>query len=211
MLTPPRDLPDGVLASALAREWGLAAVSLTYRPVGFAIPHRDELEAALRGAPGPGASPGEDLGPYARPAAALPAEHAAPLRRLLELYDDLVAAGRGDPSRMVLTHGETHSGNTMLAASGGWMLIDWETSLVAPPERDLWNLDPGDGSILAAYTAATGIAPLPTMLRLYHIRWDLADIALETTRFRRPHRGGPDDDKGWRILHDQVTGVSALA
>ncbi len=64
----------------------------------------------------------------------------------------------------------------MLTAAG-WMLIDWDTALVAPPERDLWSLDPGDGSILSAYADATGVRPRASMIELYRIRWDLADIA----------------------------------
>ncbi len=38
---------------------------------------------------------------------------------------------------VLLTHGEPHPGNAMLAADG-WRLVDWDTALVAPLERDLW-------------------------------------------------------------------------
>ncbi|HEY7921079.1 MAG TPA: aminoglycoside phosphotransferase family protein, partial [Streptosporangiaceae bacterium] len=121
----------------------------------FAVPYRDELEAAC-------APAGEvaDCGPYARPVSLLARQHAAPLQRLLARYDALVLAARAQDARMVLTHGEPHPGNTMLTA-GGWVLIDWDTALVAPPERDLWDLDPGDGSILDAYAQATGTSPRP--------------------------------------------------
>ena len=112
----------------------------------FAGPYRDQLEAACQ----PGGGSGR--GPYARPVARLIQEHAAPIRRLLARYDRLVTAARSQPSRTVLTHGEPHPGNTMLTG-GGWVLIDWDTALAAPPERDLWSLDPGDGSILHAYAA----------------------------------------------------------
>ncbi len=164
----------------------------------FAIPHRDELEAALGSAAGAG-----DCGPYARPAALLLAGHAAPILRMLARYDRLVAAARARPAGGVLTHGEPHPGNTMLTAEG-WMLIDWDTALVAPPERDLWSLDPGDGSILSAYAEATGVRPLDSMLELYRIRWDLADIAVYVSRFRRPHPGSRDDDESWDVLRDLV-------
>jgi len=167
----------------------------------FRVPHRDELESAL----GSGAPP--DRGPYARPAALLLRRNAAPIRRLLDRYDELAEAGRSDPSRAVLTHGEPHPGNTMLAA-GGWLLIDWDTALVAPPERDLWSLDPGDGSVIAAYADATGVTPLPSMTELYRIRWDLADIAVVISRFRAPHTGSADDRESWDLLRSLVTHVS---
>lgn len=160
----------------------------------FAVPHRDELESALGSA-----AVAAGAGPYARSAALLLRRNAAPVQRLLARYDKLVAASRAEPSRAVLTHGEPHPGNTMLAA-GGWLLIDWDTALVAPPERDLWSLDPGDGSVLGAYADATGVTPLPSMLELYRIRWDLADIAAGASHFRAPHTGSLNDDMAWDVL-----------
>ena len=94
------------------------------------------------------------MGPYAHPVARLIQGHAGahlaapgPLRRVSW------RPARAQPARTVLTHGEPHPGNTMLTASG-WVLIDWDTALAAPPERDLWSLDPGDGSVLDAYADA---------------------------------------------------------
>jgi aminoglycoside phosphotransferase (APT) family kinase protein len=134
------------------------------------------------------------------------AEHADPVRRLLARYDEL--AGRSRPAGMVLTHGETHPGNTMLTADG-WVLVDWDTALVAPPERDLWSLDPGDGSVLRGYADATGVTPSQALLELYRIRWDLADLAVGVSRFRRHHPGSPDDDKSWDDLCSLVVRLAA--
>ncbi len=169
----------------------------------FAIPHRDGLEAVLGSA-----AAARDCGPYARPAALLLASYAAPIQRVLARYDHLVAAGRARPARRVLTHGEPHPGNAMLTAEG-WMLVDWDTALMAPPERDLWTLDPGHGSTLSAYADATGSRPLASMLELYRLRWDLADIAIDLSRFRRPHRGSLDDEKSWKGLRDLVVRLSS--
>jgi hypothetical protein len=91
-----------------------------------------------------------------------------------------------------------------MLTSDAWLLIDWDTALVAPPERDLWALDSGDGSALDAYADATGVTPVPSMLELYRIRWDLADIAVDVRRFRRPHPGSLDDDATWEILRSLI-------
>ena len=100
----------------------------------------------------------------ARPPCCWPATR-TPIRRLLARYDGWPQPPALRPARGVLTHGEPHPGNTMLTAAG-WLLIDWDTALVAPPERDLWSLDPGDGSILSAYADATGVRPLPRCIEL---------------------------------------------
>jgi hypothetical protein len=207
----------GVLDLIIAIHTAPAAASRHAMTDDFGIPHRDELEAAI-GRAGPArsgdaarsadaASGAEDCGPYARPVAQLLRVNAAPVRRLLARYDALAAEGRSQPTRRVLTHGEPHPGNTM-ATSAGWRLIDWDTVLVAPPERDLWSLDPGDGSVLRRYAEATGVTPQPSMLELHRIRWDLADLAVDVSRFRRQHTGSLDDDMSWQILRSLVARIS---
>jgi hypothetical protein len=169
-------------------------------PDDYAIPFRDAVQLTLDG--------GDHLvvaepGPYARPAAELLTAHAAGVSRALARYDEMVAAARADPPARVLTHGEPHPGNTM-RTEAGWLLIDWDTALVAPPERDLWDLDPGDGTLHAAYTAATGTALRPEILDLYRLRWDLSDIAVCLARFREPHGTTADDEESWTILKDLI-------
>jgi hypothetical protein len=166
----------------------------------FRVPFRDLLEAACSG------SETAECGPYTLAVARLLREHAEPLRRRLDRYDGLVAVARTRPERNVLTHGEPHPGNVMLT-SDGWRLIDWDTALVAPPERDLWHLDSGDGALSGAYAAATGITPLPELIELYRLGWDVKDTAYDAARFFRPHSGSPDDVKTWKLLHMLVSGA----
>lgn len=158
----------------------------------FRIPHRYALDATL-------AEPADvpDRGPYSRCMAELITANCAAVGALLDRYDELVALAQ--TGRMVLTHGEPHPGNTMRAADG-WRLIDWDTVLVAPPERDLWSLEP----LHAAYAEATGIDLVPDMVELYRIRWTLADIAVDVSRFRRDHTAGPDENKSWELLQANV-------
>jgi spectinomycin phosphotransferase/16S rRNA (guanine(1405)-N(7))-methyltransferase len=124
------------------------------------------------------------------------------VRAVLARYDAMVA--RADRSRAVLTHGEPHAANTMRTGDG-WLLIDWESALVAPPERDLWSLGP---EIAREYPAATGVAVLPAMVELYRLRWDLTELAIGVDRFQGPHPGNIDDDKTWAILVETIAGIS---
>src|SRR4051812_37578566 len=145
-----------------------------------------------------------ECGPFARPCTELLARHRDGLTAMLQRYDGLVA--RCGRSRAVLTHGEPHPGNTMLTEAG-WRLIDWDTVLVAPPERDLWSLA-DTPALIENYHRATGIAPRADMLELYRIRWDLADIAGDVARFRLPHGGNADDVESWRLLSELVAEVA---
>ena len=192
----------GVLGLVAAVHTAPAAASRHALPDDFVVPQRDELEAAWDPC-----RPLPDCGPYARPVTLLVQRNAAALRRLAARYDDLVRQARAQPDRAVLTHGEVHAGNTMLTA-GGWVLIDWDTALVAPPERDLWNLDPGDGTILDAYATATGVVPQPLLLDLYRLRWDITDIAMDVGRLRQPHAGNAEDAKCWELVSSLIKRVS---
>lgn len=145
-----------------------------------------------------------DEGPYARRAAALLTSHATAIARAHSRYAELV--DRVDRDRMVLTHGEPHPGNTMLTQDG-WRLIDWDTALVAPPERDLWHL--ATPETLAAYEEATGVLPVAEVLALYRLRWDLTDLVEFATGFARPHDGSADDAESWRLLVELVEGLAS--
>jgi spectinomycin phosphotransferase/16S rRNA (guanine(1405)-N(7))-methyltransferase len=207
-----QDLPPGHRRAVLDMVIGVhaapAAVTALARADDFWIPQRDELAAALRAGPLPGAGGAAECGPYAAAARELLASRAAAVTRLLGRYDELAARARGQAGRAVLTHGEPHPGNTMRAPDG-WRLIDWDTALVAQPERDLWDLDPGDGSVLAAYAAATGVIPEPDLLELFRIRWDLSDIALGVRYFRQPHGRTANDQEEFAVLRELIGSLAA--
>jgi Phosphotransferase enzyme family len=191
-------LRSGVLAMVAAVH---QAPQATWREAGredFSVPFLEQVEAVLGGR-----QPAE-AGPYTGAVVRLLREHAVPVRCGLERYQGLVAAARLRPGPYVLTHGEPHPGNAMLT-SQGWRLIDWDTALVAPPERDLWDLDPGDGSVLDGYRTATGVTPRPELLDLYRLKWDVADLAYETARLLRPHAGTAEDAEAWELVSSLVT------
>jgi aminoglycoside phosphotransferase (APT) family kinase protein len=194
---------EAMLEMLIAVHGAPAELRQAATPDRLAIPLRDQIEAAIT----PGA-PVPDCGPYSGEAASLLAARAAPVRRLLARYDELAALARAQPERAVLSHGEPHPGNMMRTADG-WLLIDWDMALVAQPERDLWTLDPGDGTALRRYAEATGVVPQPALLEMYRLRWDIADIAVDLTRFRQPHASTADDEKSWGLLRSLVEQLEA--
>lgn len=143
----------------------------------FSIQHRAGLEAALGDLDGPW-----DAGPYGERTRALVSAHAEGLERLLAAHDRLVA--EVSPEGWVVTHGEPHRGN-VFRTTQGWAVVDWDTALVAPPARDLWDLPVDCDERLRA---------------LYRLRWDLAEVAGYVTGFREPHTGDRNDDQAWAGL-----------
>jgi hypothetical protein len=147
----------------------------------FAIPARDRLVVALAD---PDASWGP--GPFAESAHAMVRAHADRSARALGAYDQLVARVVHRRDRMVLTHGEPHRGNT-IDTPDGVVLIDWDTALLAPPERDLWMLVDDDPRITDEYRRRTGVDVDDDALQLYRMWWDLCEVSLYVDEFRRPH------------------------
>ena len=161
----------------------------------FAIPSRDQLAVALMDRDvtwGPG--------PYAGRARDLLHRHIDSIRRLFARYDKLVLQVAGHPGRLVLTHGEPHRGNTINTASGV-VLIDWDTALLAPAERDLWALIEEDPRIADDYARRTGVAVDEVAIRMYRIWWDLCEISLFVAYLRQPHRDTDDSLVAWERLN----------
>lgn len=155
----------------------------------FAIRRRDDLERALTQFDEPWIG-----GPHAEPARELLASRSTDVERRLRRLDHLAAEARARPDHRVITHGEPHAGNS-LHARDGWMLVDWDSALVAPPERDLWALAGSDDAVIEAYTATTGRAVQPALLELYELTWDLTEIALAIATFRGPHERTADTNQ----------------
>lgn len=154
------------------------------------IPSRAELETSL-GSHGSTWGPG----PFAEPAQRVVDQHAGVLANLLVRYDELAASG----GPLVVTHGEPHRGNT-ITTDAGTVLIDWDTALLAPPERDLWSLFDEDPAIADRYSEATGRTVEPNAIALYRLWWVLCEISLFTADFRAPHHDTADRRLAWQGL-----------
>jgi spectinomycin phosphotransferase len=76
-------------------------------------------------------------GPYGEPARELLMRTIGQVRGLLARFDELAVGAAAQET--VITHGEPHGANFMRAGTVT-MLIDWDTTGLAPPERDLWMI-----------------------------------------------------------------------
>lgn len=160
----------------------------------FALPQRANLEEVLRD---PSASWGP--GPYTAPARDLVRQHRDAVRRVIDRYDELVRRVTATAPHFTPTHGEPHRGNRMQTADG-LALVDWDTALLAPPERDLWALVDEDARVASDYAERSGRTPDPMALALYRLRWDLTEIALYVRDFRAPHSATEDAELAWSSL-----------
>jgi len=140
-------------------------------------------------------------GPYGERAHALLARHAAGVTALIAAYGELAAKARSRPERCVVTHGEPGAWN-VLKTPAGFVVVDWDTVQLAPPERDLWDLAEGDRSALTAYTQATGTAIDADALALFRMWYDLAEIGCYIDLFRGAHDDSEDAAESWKNLEE---------
>ena len=164
----------------------------------FAIPCRDQLEATLTHV-------GTDWGPgpFAEGARELFSHHGSEVETVLARYDSLAAEVARTAERFVVTHGEPHRANT-IGTADGVVLIDWDTALLAPPERDLWMLLGEDPELAAVYTERAGVAVQPGAVELYRLWWDLCEISLYTAQFQAPHIHSEDTQTAWDGLQQYL-------
>ena len=138
-------------------------------------------------------------GPYAEAARALVSKHASGLAAALADFDDLAAQVAAVDAGLVLTHGEPHPGN-LIRRGADYLLIDWDTAGLAPPERDLWWVLSDSGTEAARYAELTGRQVSEPAVAFYRMRWDLDDVGLLLADFRGPHRKDEDTEQGWAAL-----------
>lgn len=160
------------------------------------LPRREDLELPAR------AALAEALlelnrrwtsGPLAEPARRLLEASAREVEALLHEYDELAARVREHTDRWVVTHGEPHRANVIRGPDGGVHLVDWDTTLIAPRERDLHFVLDRDLTGWDEYGAASLDREA---MQLYEHWWVLADISVPIHLFRGPHEQ-TEDTAAW--------------
>ena len=159
-----------------------------------ALPRRDPLEVPGRSA---FLSTLEDLdapwssGPYAERTRALLRDNVETVTELLDHYDTIARVVRSDDRHWVVTHGEPHAANVIWTPDDTFLLIDWDTVAVGPPERDLWMIERG------------GEDPATELFSLW---WRLSEITGYTETFRQPHVDDANTRLAWKGLQEYLDG-----
>lgn len=167
----------------------------------FAIPSRAALLDALHDL-----DREWEVGPFAEPTRKLLQASAPELHSRLRDFDLRAARARENPDGWVVTHGDPHRANVIRGDDGRVYLVDWDTMLLAPRERDLRLVLDADLTGWAEYREHFGEAALNhEALALYGEWWELADIASFAAVFRRPHEQTEDTVATFRNLKSYLT------
>jgi spectinomycin phosphotransferase len=138
-------------------------------------------------------------GPFGEPARALLAARADNVRALLQEHDRLADVVRRTGSEWVATHGEVKPDN-MLVTAAGLVLVDWDTALLAPAARDLWQVVSADGQEQTRYASRSRREVAPAELTFYRLDWQLADICEYVRWLGGPHERTADTEIAWASL-----------
>lgn len=195
MLTPPGDLPENALAEALAAGWGMRVTALNYLPVGWGSHHWDavdrdgsrwfitvdELEnKRVR------ADESLDDG-FARLRASL--RSAAALRKAG--CEFVIAPVAANDAEHVLRFGARFAVAVYRFTEG--RTFRWGE----------WTAEERSGTLRM-------VTPLPELIELYRMGWDVKDMAYDAARFFRPHAESADDSKTWDGLTSLVRRMDEL-
>jgi spectinomycin phosphotransferase len=157
----------------------------------FRIPWRAQLESVLLDL-----DSRWDSGPYGEAARDRLRLHSSSIRALLAFYDRAATEALALRQEWVISHGEPYGPNLVETDTGRLLLVDWDSALLAPRERDLWEM-PCPGMALSTYQTQNGAALSEDRLQLYRAWYHLAETAIYTHDFRAPHRGDLNDATRW--------------
>jgi spectinomycin phosphotransferase len=142
-------------------------------------------------------------GPYSEPAHHLLLANAADLAELAAGFDQLVDSTAPARAHPVITHGEPHQANLM-SVDSRLVLIDWDTTAMAPPERDVSVIVAARNDGIDRYEQTTGRALDRAVLALYRLRWYLDDLASAVRLFRNRHGDTADTRMWWDGLSPRL-------
>jgi spectinomycin phosphotransferase len=120
--------------------------------------------------------------PVAAELAALLRAERERIRELIRRTDELGAALSTAPPRATLCHGDWHPGNALLGTDGSLHVVDWDTLVFAPRERDLSLIGATWGGAREAALFYDGYGPIePDRAGLAYYRYHriVEDLAVD--------------------------------
>jgi spectinomycin phosphotransferase len=115
------------------------------------------------------------------------------IRELIRRTDELAGALSAAPPTVVLCHGDWHPGNALLGADGALRVVDWDTLVFAPRERDLSLIGATWGGTHEAALFYEGYGPIePDRAAVAYYRYHriVEDIAVDCAAILDTAEGG---------------------
>lgn len=134
--------------------------------------------------------------------------HRETILALVERAETLARRLRHDARPTVICHGDLHAGNLLIDAEGHLYLVDWDTLIRAPRERDLMFIGGGQGFVGVSpdeetrlFYAGYGPAQLDQVaLAYYRYERIVQDIAAFGEELILGGAGGADREQSLRYL-----------
>lgn len=137
--------------------------------------------------------------PVARRLGAFLIANAAIVTELVGRAERLASVLQARPLTPVLCHADIHAGNVLLASDGALSIVDWDTTMLAPKERDLMFIGAGIGDVWRAarevehFYAGYGPAEVDqTALAYYRCERIVEDLAVFCQQLLLTNEGGAD-------------------
>jgi len=140
---------------------------------------------------------------------------------LVERTEQLAQELQAQPPESVVCHADLHAGNILIDASGAFYLVDWDTLILAPKERDLMYA--GGGQFRDTRTPQQeealfyqGYGPTPIDQRaLAYYRYEriIEDIAVECEQIFSAADGSEDREQAlrWSMSNFESSGTIEIA
>jgi spectinomycin phosphotransferase len=143
--------------------------------------------------------------PVAAKAAAFMRSKRGEISYMVQRAETLGQALQARSLEFVLCHSDVHAGNLLIAENGALYLVDWDTPIFAPKERDLlliggsgrWN----DERKTALFYQGYGPAAVDQMaLAYYRYERIIEDLAVECEQLFLSGAGGEDREQAYQFF-----------
>lgn len=111
------------------------------------------------------------------------------------------------PEQYVMCHGDPSPGNVIITESDNIFLIDWDTAMYAPRERDLMHIMDYPDALASYRSASNDYEPDERLLAFYRSQWNLAEIVDYGTRVLFFHQSEVQNEHDLSELTRHLKGI----